>query len=265
MIDLPFAPFNKMEKIGKVCDFTLQLNKPQTNQPSSSNPNPFEEEPKFVEVGNSAPQKKPSTFTKKRPPHKPPQIQNSAFETSKKIHYQKPTYNRNYPQRTKFNQSTLVKSDWTFISDISKASADKTTMSKIPQSEILAQTGSIREFEVSFEKTDPRAEKPIAVRDGAWAASLSTTSDNLFLELIEKDMDTIKDPVLYTTDSLLISLMTLKQSNYPWEILVEKNDNFIMLDKPEKAGHSYLDLITANENTSLSLPEDEKVIFYYLK
>lgn len=144
-----------------------------------------------------------------------------------------------------------------------KTSADKTFMTGMPQSEILAQTGSIKEFDVAFEKTDPRNEKPIPVKDGPWVASLTTTSDNLFLELIEKDTEVVKDPVLYATDSLLISLMTLRHSNFPWEMIVTKNDNFIVVDKPEKVGQSYIDLITTNENTSLNLPEEEKVNFFY--
>lgn len=263
LIDLPFAPFNKLEKIGKVCDFPLQLNKaPQANQTqTSSAPNPFDEE-KFVEVGNSAPQKKKNT-TYKRPIHKPVANTNPAYQTSKTQTHQKPTYNRNYPQRTKFKESILIKSDWTFINDVMKTSADKTFMTGMPQSEILAQTGSIKEFDIAFEKTDSKIEKPIPVKDGPWVASLTTTSDNLFLELIEKDTEVIKDPVLYATDSLLISLMTLRHSNFPWEMIVTKNDNFIVVDKPEKAGQSYIDLITTNENTSLNLPEEEKVDFFF--
>ena len=185
---------------------------------------------------------------------------NSAFETSKKPTIQKPTYNRSYPQRTKFKDSVLVKSDWTYIHDIIKTTADKTLMSGIPQSQIIAQTGTIREYDASFDKTNPKNEKPIIVKEAPWPASASTTSDILFLELIEKDTENnLKDPVLYTTDSLLIALMALKQSNFPWEMIVNKTDNFIVLDKPDKAGQSYIDLITTNENTTSSLPEEEKV------
>ena len=159
-----------------------------------------------------------------------------------------------------------MKSDWTFINDVMKTSADKTFMTGMPQSEIIAQTGSIKEFDIAFEKTEAKSEKPIPVKDGPWVASLTTSSDNLFLELIENDAEVIKikDPVLYATDSILISLMTLRHSNFPWEMIVTKDNNLIVVDKPEKAGQSYIDLITTNENTSLNLPEEEKVYFFFL-
>ena len=264
-IYLPFAPFNKCEKIGKVCDFTLQIAKPQTNQASTVNTKPVEEETEFFVVeGKSAPKSKATTYQKRRPMHRVnAQSTNPAFDTSKKPIQQKSNYARNYVQRTKFKESILVKSDWTYIHDISKVTADKTTMSGLPQSQVIAQTGTIKEYDISYDKTNPKSEKPIAVKDGPWTASLSTTSDYLFLELIEKDTESnIKDPVLYATDSILTSLMTLKHSNFPWEMIVNKTDNFIVLDKPEKASQSYIDLMTSSENTTGPLPEEEKVIYF---
>lgn len=242
----------------------MQITKPQANQPTNTlNTKTFEEENEFFVVeGKSAPKSKAAAY-KKRLPYKAAAPLNTAFETSKKPTQQRPNYNRNYPVKTKFKESVLVKSDWTYIHDIMKTTADKTMMSGLPQSKVLAMTGTIREYDSLYDKTDSRNEKPIPTKDGAWAASLSTTSDNFFLELIEKDSENnLKDPVLYTTDSLLIALMTLKHSNFPWEIIVNKNDNFIMLDKPEKAGQSYIDLITTNENTTSNLPEEEKVIAF---
>lgn len=251
-----------MEKIGKACDFTQMLSKPVTNQPSSVVQKPHEEETEFFVVeSKSMPKNKTSAYPKKRIPHKP----TTANAASKAGPQQKNPYNnRPYSIKTKFKESMLVKSDWTLIHDITKAAAETMTAGA-PKTEVITQTGVTREYDTSFDKIDPRNEKLISGKDGLWTSSYSTTSDNMFLEIIEKDTENknLKEPVLYATDSILVALMSLKHSNFPWEIIVNKTDNFIVLDKPEKTGQSYIDLITINENTSGNLPEEEKVSFLF--
>lgn len=51
--------------------------------------------------------------------------------------------------------------------------------------------------------------------------------------------------------------MTVKHSNFPWEMEVTKINNVFIMDKLNSAT-SYLDLYTANENHSGNLPEEEK-------
>jgi hypothetical protein len=54
--------------------------------------------------------------------------------------------------------------------------------------------------------------------------------------------------------------MTLKYSNFPWEMEVNKSGNILILDRlTENLG--YLDLMTNNENFSGNLPEDEKDMY----
>lgn len=251
-----------MEKIGKACDFTLLINKPQTSQPTASNQTKAnEEESEFFVVESKPAGKKPGPgYPKKRIIHKPGTAGTSNYAPAQRGAPQRYPYNRVYQQKTKFKESILVKSDWTLIQDITKAAADNISCG-IPKCETILQTGVIREYDTNFDKIDPRNEKPLSSKEGPWTASYSTTSDNTFLEIIEKDTENknLQDPVLYATDSIISALMTLKHSNFPWEIIVNKTDNFIVLDKPEKTGQTYIDLVTTNENTSGNFPDEEKV------
>lgn len=51
--------------------------------------------------------------------------------------------------------------------------------------------------------------------------------------------------------------MTSKKSEFPFDILVEKEGNSIILDKYEEERMNYMDFQSVNENSNI-LPEDEK-------
>lgn len=51
--------------------------------------------------------------------------------------------------------------------------------------------------------------------------------------------------------------MTLKYSNFPWEMEVNKSGNIFIMDRLNE-NMGYIDLLTNNENFSGNLPEDER-------
>jgi translation initiation factor 3 subunit D len=62
---------------------------------------------------------------------------------------------------------------------------------------------------------------------------------------------------LFTNDQLLSSLMTLKYSNFPWEMEINKSGKILIMDRlNEQIG--YAELLTQNENFSGNLPDEEK-------
>ncbi len=65
---------------------------------------------------------------------------------------------------------------------------------------------------------------------------------------------------IFINDILLTVLMTLKYSNFPWEMEVNKLGNILTFDRiNENVG--YADLLTNNENFSGNMPEEEKEVF----
>lgn len=82
--------------------------------------------------------------------------------------------------------------------------------------------------------------------------------DEYLTKLISEDeTKNLVNPVVYTTDFIITALMTLKQSNFPFEMEVQKIKNQIIIDKLSEVQNSYLDLYTANENITGDLPENE--------
>ena len=68
--------------------------------------------------------------------------------------------------------------------------------------------------------------------------------------------------MIFTSDTVLTSIMALQHSNFPFEILIRKEGNQLFMDKstnPTNFFNSYIDLMSANENI-VNIPDDEKDI-----
>ncbi len=61
--------------------------------------------------------------------------------------------------------------------------------------------------------------------------SSSTREDKYLVGLIEKHDFNDPLPTVYTTDLLLFSVLTLRSSVYPWDIMVTKKGNQLIFDK----------------------------------
>lgn len=95
--------------------------------------------------------------------------------------------------------------------------------------------------------------------------SSSTRDDKYLKNLIEASTGNEAVPTVYTTDKLLVALLTLKHSVYPWDILVTKVGNQYVFDKhPQNVNRlTYLELQPINENITIDMPEDEKQVIAY--
>lgn len=54
--------------------------------------------------------------------------------------------------------------------------------------------------------------------------------------------------------------MTLKYSNFPWEMEINKAGSILTMDRLNE-NVSYIDLLTNNENFSGNLPEEERDMY----
>lgn len=71
--------------------------------------------------------------------------------------------------------------------------------------------------------------------------NVSTSDDTIMSSLSES----VTEPTLFATDSILATLMCATRSVYSWDIVVTKEDNKIFLDQREGGP---LDSLTVNEN-----------------
>lgn len=169
------------------------------------------------------------------------------------------SYNpRTQVTKTKFKESTLVQSDWQLIIDANKTNFDKTPVSNVKVAD-LGIVGAIPEYDKSWDGK-PNAKKNVPFTlPNTISISSGPRSDRFLLEEIKKNQDT-EELTIYTTDLLLSVLLTSKNSNFPWDILAVKAGNQIFLEPSnQKNSLNYIDILSVNENTAGSLPEDEKV------
>jgi len=62
-----------------------------------------------------------------------------------------------------------------------------------------------------------------------------TYDDKNILEILKDNIDEeVTKPTVYATDTFILALMTLKNSEFPWYIWVQKDGKHILLDKYEK-------------------------------
>jgi translation initiation factor 3 subunit D len=261
--NLPFAPFNKLEKIGKFCDFSNPVMKANTNVSVISNV-PMDDVEDFHLVETKVLQK-----TKDKLPYKrKPQILPNQSRQPNQNYYQnrnvKPgaKNQRNYHHRiqvmrTKFKDNAGVQTDWEYIIDANKTNFDKTPVGSVKVAD-LGIGGKIGEYDKSWDgKINPKKNVPFPLPQTI-SLGAGPRSDRFIMELIEKERAT-PDPIIYTTDVILSTIMTVKNSVFPWDITVVKEGNQLFFEPSlEKNKANYIDILTVNENTANDLPEDEK-------
>ena len=265
--DLPFAPFNKLEKVSKYCDVSNPTSRPPVTTTALASSVPIDEGDEFKVVEVKAVQKtKAQQPIKKRVAVQPTQGKQPLTVAQNKL-YKMPTgHSRHYiprtqTTRTKFKDNISAQADWSFIFEANKSNFDKAPISTFKVAD-LATVGKINEYDKTWDGKQTGKKNVPFTLPNTITLGTGPRSDRFLLEHIEKNKGT-EDPIIYTTDTILSSLLTVKNSVFPWDIVVVKEGNQIFLEPSEKNKLNYTDILTVNENTAGNLPEDEKVFFFY--
>jgi len=261
--NLPFAPFNKLEKISKFCDVsnTQSTRPPVTSSALTNVPLDEGEEFHVVEVKAAVQKTKTQQPIKKRVNVQPTQTRQPLTVAQNKL-YKMPTGNRPHyghrvqTTRTKFKDNISAQADWSYIFEANKTNFDKTPCYNFKVTD-LATIGKISEYDKTWDSKQTAKKNAAFTLPNTLTLSTGPRSDRFLLEHIEKNRET-DEPIIYTTDTILSSLLTVKNSVFPWDIVVVKEGNQIFLEPSEKNKLNYIDLLTVNENTAGNLPEDEK-------
>jgi translation initiation factor 3 subunit D len=263
--NLPFAPFNKLEKIGKFCDISNPGTKLNAQSSAITNVPMDDEEGEFTIVETKIAQKPKYKlpYARRKPQIGPGQLR-PTYPTYQPRGGAKP-FNKNarhYPHRvqvmrTKFKDNAGVQADWEYIIDANKTNFDKTPVTNVKVTDI-AIAGKIGEYDKSWDgKINPKKNVPFSLPPTI-SFGAGPRSDRFIQELVEKDRAT-SDTIIYATDTILSTIMTVKNSVFPWDITVVKEGNQLFLEPSlEKNKANYIDILTVNENTANDLPEDEK-------
>lgn len=151
--------------------------------------------------------------------------------------------------------SLAVGADWELIDEFDLSQLLKLAANP-PQVEDLAWCGFVDQYDDAYDKLTTRLSKNIKRQENKIFYDV-TTSDDPILEKFA--VDELAD--IYATDSIIAQLMASPRSVYPWDIVVQKVNGMIFLDKRENSSFDYL---TVSE-TALEPPssgEDVEVYNY---
>jgi translation initiation factor 3 subunit D len=109
----------------------------------------------------------------------------------------------------------------------------------LPTVEDLAWCGHIDRYDDSFDKTTTRLSKPLRRVDNVIHYDVSSKDD----PILEKfAVDNTGD--VYATDSIIAQLMASPRSVYSWDIVIDKTQFGVFMDKRDNSG---FDLLTVSE------------------
>lgn len=235
---LPFNAYNKLEKLGRFAD-------PATSVKAQ----PDGEEFKNMDDGpiNIKPKNKPKPIAKP----------NNNWVPNYNNRYN-PRYPKNKSIKTNFKDSAGVQTDWEHIIEVSKGHFEKTPAYNVKVNDLLT-VGKVPVYDKSWEgKLTGKKTNAFALPDSI-SIGINPTQDKFITEQSKAVDEESEEVFIYSNDSVLSAILSVKASQFPWDVYVVKKGNQLFFESSRQNKTSYIDILTVNENTtSGNLPEDEK-------
>ncbi|KAL1562676.1 Eukaryotic translation initiation factor 3 subunit D [Salvia divinorum] len=282
--NVPFAPFSRSEKLGRIADWTRNMN--NSGRPGSkqggyhgadsafdfSGDDSFatlaaDEDSSFRLVDTSA---KSHHHNPNRPKFNPrwrfnpnharsqlPQRRDEEQEAKKREAEKERArrdrlYNANRSQMPQRRESSVFKSsvdiqpEWNMLDQIPFSSFSKLSFS-VPEPEDLLICGGLEFYDRSYDRITPKNCRPLERFKSRNFFRVTTTDDPVIRRLANEDKATV-----FATDSILSTLMCAARSVYSWDIVVQRVGNKLFLDKRDG---SQLDLLAVHETSQEPLPD----------
>jgi len=278
--DMPYQPFSKSDRLGKVSDWTgatyqdrRHMNKYQSQFQGGQQYSYYhDEDESSFQLVDTARVTKPiygrgrgrGAFRGRWNTFKP--VQTTQLQTLTKAQkikerdrqrqvrkWQKQqagrqNYQRQAPLKSR-EASVTVKSDWIVIEEMDFPRLGKLALPSINEPSDLLQAGCLEYYDKTYDRVNVKTEKPLQRIDRIFH-TVTTTDDPVIRKLVKSDQ--LKANV-FITDAILATLMCATRSAYSWDIVVHKIGDKIFFDKRE---NTEFDLLTVSE-TSAEPPQDE--------
>ncbi|EPS68309.1 hypothetical protein M569_06452, partial [Genlisea aurea] len=282
--NVPFAPFSRSEKLGRIADWTR--NQSNAGRPGSrqgghhpvdsafdfSGDDSFatlvaDEDSSFRLVDTSA---KSHNYNPNRPKFNPrwrfnsqnarsqlPQRRDEEVEARKREAEKERArrdrlYNLNrsqMPQRREsavFKSSVDIQPEWNMLEQIPFSTFSKLSFS-VPEPEDLLICGGLEFYDRSYDRITPKNCRPLERFKSRNFFKVTTTDDPVIRRLANEDKATV-----FATDTILSTLMCAPRSVYSWDIVVQRVGNKLFFDKRDG---SQLDLLSVHETSQEPLPD----------
>jgi len=258
--DVPYAPFSKGDKLGRVADWTGQIpSRDRTYNTGVSNQtfNLFQQEDTFQLVDNTKSKPTTSSFKNLRPIVKrgdkntnPKNFQKLGTTKGPKTNKPRLGFKKTNPNwggtANKIREPSIeVKSDWKVLEEIEFNRLAKMQY-EVPQVSDIKTCGALNFYDKAFDKITPKSEK-VLLNANRIIRRVTTSNDPVIQQLAKEKVGNV-----FGTDSIIALLMAAPRSVYPWDIVVNRVGDQLFFDKRER---SQIDLFTANE-TAQDPPSD---------
>jgi len=268
-LDVPYAPYNKDDRLGKVADFTSSYRNRYNRYDNASGVNAEFQykhdtvEDKSFQLVDTIKVQKPKVggqrqrFQQNRPQQrrqpshqqntqvrqKGQQQQNKRWDRLNKARrMQGPRRGDN--KKTDRAASITVGTDWNLMEQY-----DLTQMTKLqanpPKGKDVCWAGSLKEYDDAYDRLTTRQDKKLERFDDVDFFYVSTSDDPIIAKEAEKDEKEGEEGASYVfaTDAILSTLMAAPRSVYPWDILITREGNRVVFDKTD----GDFDLVSVNE------------------
>ncbi|ESR62597.1 hypothetical protein CICLE_v10017475mg [Citrus x clementina] len=277
-LHVPFAPFSRSEKLGRIADWTRNAyNNPSNRQNASKNPadtvfdfsaddsfplsvNPDDDSSFRLVDGKPPPRPKFGPKWRFNQHHRPqlPQRRDEEVEARKREaekerarrdrHYNLNRSNVNQTRREAavFKSSVDIQPEWNMLDQIPFSTFSKLSFS-VSEPEDLLLCGSLEYYDRSYDRVTPKNERRLERFKYRNFFKVTTTDDPVIRRLANEDKATV-----FATDAILATLMCAPRSVYSWDIVIQRVGNKLFFDKRDG---SQLDLLSVHETSQEPLPE----------
>ncbi|CAI6000084.1 unnamed protein product [Closterium sp. NIES-64] len=276
--DVPYAPFNKGDRVGRAADWTSQGYRryDRDRQGGAGGVNAAfsffqdQDEDSFQLVDTKPVQKPrygPRRFFQNR-------FQNRRGEEGKRdgrdsgagadrerqrqqrMQQQKrgqwnPYYDRN-AQRATYNSSVDIRPEWVVLEQIPLSALSKLSFNAGEPQDVTT-CGALEYYDKTFDRVNPKSERPLERCETRQFHKVTTSDDPVVKRLAAEGGDA---PAVFATDAILSTLMCAPRSVYSWDVVVHKSGGKLFFDQRD----SSFDLLTVNETATGIEPAAEDSI-----
>ncbi|KAG2430947.1 hypothetical protein HXX76_009915 [Chlamydomonas incerta] len=266
--DIPFAPFNKGDKLGRVADWSQSAygNKYGGRGFQQGGPPVFnffanEEEESFHLVDNRPVKtnkfgggrrfQQNNRFNNQQRRDGKDGARGGPEQDKKKGGAQQQKkqqfYGRDNNRPTQYSSSVEIGADWAVVEQINTTSLGRLNYNPGEPVDLLA-CGSLEYYDKSYDNLAVKKEKPLEKTKRIFR-SVSTSDDPVLAQMAAGGKARV-----FAVDSILTHLMCMQSSKYGWDLLATRKGDQLFFDwRPS----SKFTLLTVNETAPEAVPEDK--------
>eukprot|EP01025_Chloroclados_australasicus_P007054 TRINITY_DN1224_c0_g1_i1.p1 TRINITY_DN1224_c0_g1~~TRINITY_DN1224_c0_g1_i1.p1 ORF type:complete len:518 (-),score=61.61 TRINITY_DN1224_c0_g1_i1:413-1933(-) len=263
--DVPFAPYNKGDRLGRASDWTASSQGRYGRQNQQAGTAVFQfavgDDEEEYQLVDSNPVQQPKQY--KRNPQRNQQFQRPGDQQGdQRGQYSQQRGGRGggrqqygnrggwWNQRggqVQYTPSIRVDPSWSLVDEVQFASLTKLTL-KLNEPQDVYEAGALEYYDKMCERINAQTKARLIPSDRV-QPNPTTSDDPIIRSLAQKDVAQV-----FVTDSILVHLMCAPRSLYSWDIVVTRVGNKLFFDK---RGKGNLDRLTVNETAPEPVQEDK--------